>query len=125
MSVVLPSESFKSRESVFDNKTVKALEAKKNPEIRFDLTNEKLSTGKTDHTFVMTATGTITVAGRTTPITLTSDATIRDNQVFVKGVQKLDIADFKRVRSSDSLVVTSASGKDEVEVHYDLLFETK
>jgi hypothetical protein len=117
MSLVLPVSALRAKESL--SAMVKTLTD--SSVIRFDLMKEALSAGKTDHTYILTATGTMTVAGQISPISLTADATIRNGQMFVRGVQKFNMADFSRVPHSDSLVVAKAS--DVVELHYGLLFE--
>lgn len=117
MTLLLPVSALRVKDAV--SATVKT---STDPRvIRFDLMKEKLTAGKTDHTYVLTATGTVTVAGRVTPVTLTGDATIRDGQMFVQGVQKFNMADFSRAPYSDSLV--AAKDSDAVELHYGLLFE--
>jgi polyisoprenoid-binding protein YceI len=125
MSLVVPIASFKSRESGLDDNAAKALKATDNPVIRFDLTKEKLADGATDGTYVLTATGTLTIAGDTEPITLTADATVTDNQIHLKGVQPLKMSDFKITPPSISLVVTAITCTDAIEVHYDVIFAAK
>jgi len=125
MTLVVPLSTFKSRESGLDNNAAKALKAKENPEIRFDLTKIKVKAGSGTNAYVMTAAGTLTIAGETAPVILTSNATIKGKQIFLKGVQKLKMTDFKITPPSISLVVTSITCTDDIEVHYDLLFEAK
>ncbi len=117
MTLVLPVSALRAKDTV--STTVKT--SNNTSVIRFDLMKEKLTAGKTDHTYVLTATGTVTVAGRVSPVTLTGDATIRDGQMFVQGVQKFNLADFSRGSYSDSLMAAHVS--DAVELHYGLLFE--
>lgn len=125
MSLVVPIASFKSRESGLDDNAAKALKATDNPNIRFDLTREKLTDGATDGTYVLTATGTLSIAGDAEPVTLTADATVTDNQIHLKGVQPLKMSDFKITPPSISLVVTSITCTDAIEVHYDVIFAAK
>jgi hypothetical protein len=125
MSLIVPIATFKSREGGLDDNAAKALKAVDNPNIRFDLTREKLAVGAADGTYVLTATGTLTIAGDTEPVTLTADATVTDNQIHLKGVQKLKMTDFKITPPSISLVVTSITCTDEIQVHYDVIFAAK
>jgi len=125
MSLVVPIATFKSRESGLDDNAAKALKATDNPVIRFDLTKEKLADGATDGTYVLTATGTLTIAGDTEPVTLTADATVTGNQIHLKGVQPLKMTDFKITPPSISLVVTAITCTDAIEVHYDVIFAAK
>lgn len=125
MSLVVPIATFKSKESGLDDNAAKALKATDNPVIRFDLTKEKLVAGVTDGTYVLTATGTLTIAGDTEPVTLTADASVTDNQIHLKGVQPLKMTDFKITPPSISLVVTSITCTDAIEVHYDVIFAAK
>jgi polyisoprenoid-binding protein YceI len=125
MSLVVPLSTLKSRESGLDDNADKALQAKENPEIRFDLKKEKLAAGTASGAYVMTATGTLTIAGTTKPITLTADVTVVNNQIHLKGVQKLKMTDFKITPPSISLVVTSITCTDDIEVTYDVVFGAK
>jgi len=125
MSLAVPLDTFKSRESGLDDNADKALKAKENPEIQFELKKAKLKAGTTEGTYVLTATGTLTIAGESKPITLTGDATFTDNQLRFKGVQKLKMTDFKITPPSISLVVTSITCTDDIEVHYDVIFGAK
>jgi hypothetical protein len=125
MSLMVPVETFKSRESGLDDNAYKALKSKENPVIRFDLTKEKLADGATEGAYVMTAKGTLSIAGETNPVTLTADVTVKDNQIRIKGVQMLKMSDFKITPPSISLVVTSITCTDAIEVHYDVIFAAK
>jgi hypothetical protein len=125
MRLVVPITTFKSRESGLDDNAAKALQSKENPEIRFDLTKEKLAAGTATGAYVMTATGTLTIAGETAPVTLTADVTVTDKQIHFKGVQKLKMTDFKITPPSISLLVTSITCTDEISVYYDVIFAAK
>lgn len=120
MTLALPLSAVQSLEIVSNDTRTRIL-AKDQSEIRFDLNQESLTAGKTDHFYVLTAAGTVTVAGQIFPVTLTADATIRNGQMFVQGVQKLKMACFSRIPHFNSLVAANAG--DELELHYGLLFE--
>jgi len=125
MSLVVPVAVLKSRESGLDDNADKALKSTENPEIRFDLTKESLVAGVSNDSYVMNASGTLTIAGVTNPVTLVSHVTISDNQIHLKGVQKLKMTDFKITPPSISLVVTSITCTDEITVYYDVIFAAK
>ena len=116
MTLVVPVNQLKSKESGLDDNAYKALKAKENPEIKFVLKSETLASG------VMKAKGELTVAGEPVPITLTADTTVTDGQVRLKGVQKLKMTDFKIKPPSISLLVASIDCKDDIEIHYDVVF---
>jgi polyisoprenoid-binding protein YceI len=122
MSLVVPVEAFKSRESGLDDNAHKALKAKDNPDITFVLKSESLKPGGTEGSYVMTAQGDLTIAGTTAPVTLTADTTVKDGRVELKGVQKLKMSDFKVTPPSISLLVTSITCTDAIEIDYDVIF---
>lgn len=122
MSLVIPLKTFKSKESGLDNNAYKALKADQNPDITFLLGKETLKPGDKDGTYVMTATGDLTVAGVTAPVTLTADTMVKDGQVELKGVQTLKMTDFKVTPPSISLLVASITCTDEIAIHYDVIF---
>ena len=125
MSLVVPLANFKSRESGLDDNAAKALKAKDNPEIIFNLTKEKLTPGDTTGAYLMTSTGTLTIAGETVPVTMTATASFKDNQIELKGVQKLKMTDFKVTPPSISVIVTSITCTDDIDVYYDVIFAAK
>jgi hypothetical protein len=116
MTLVVPVENLKSKESGLDNNAYKALQAKENPSITFVLESETLKDK------VMTATGKLTIAGTAVPVTLSAQAEIKGDQVRLKGIQKLKMSDFKVKPPSISLLVTSITCTDEIEIHYDVVF---
>jgi polyisoprenoid-binding protein YceI len=125
MALVVPVNNLKSKESGLDSNAYKALKAKDNPNIKFALTDETLSPGKESGSYVMKAKGSLTVAGETVPITLEAEATFKEGQVRLKGVQKLKMTDFKVTPPSISLLVASITCTDEIEIHYDVVFAPK
>ena len=122
LTLIVPVISFKSKESGLDDNAYKALNSKEYPEIEYKLTSETLKAGATDGTYVMTAPGTITVAGQSSPVTLSGDVTVKDNQVRFKGIQKLKFSDFKIKDPSASVLIVTITCADEFEVDYDVLF---
>ncbi len=122
MAFAVPVKDFKSRESGLDNNAYKALKSDQNPEIKFDLEKETLAAGAKDGSYVMTATGNLTIAGTTAPVTLTADTTVTNGQVELKGDQKLKMSDFKVTPPSISLLVTSITCSDGIDIYYDVVF---
>ncbi len=116
MTLVVPVTNLKSRESGLDDNAYKALLAKDNPSIEFELENETLKDN------LMTAEGNLTIAGATAPVTLSAETEIKGNQIHLKGVQKLKMSDYKVKPPSISLLVTSITCTDEIEIHYDVVF---
>src|ERR1019366_9392408 len=114
MELVVPVNNLKSKESGLDDNAYKALQAKDNPTIKFDLEGETLKGN------IMTAKGTLTIAGATVPITLSPEVEIKGDQVRLKGVQKLKMTDYKVTPPSISLLVASITCTDEIEIHYDV-----
>ncbi len=122
MTFMVPLISFKSKDSGLDKNAYKALKAKDDPEIKFLLTSETLKPGKDADTYVMTAKGSLAVAGETIPIILTADTTFKGDQVRLKGTQQLKFTDFKIKPPSASILFVTITCTDEFEVHYDVTF---
>ncbi len=116
MSLVVPVTSLKSKESGLDDNAYKALKATDNPNITFTLKSEKVTGG------VMTAKGDLTIAGVTQAVTLKPQVEVKDGFVHLTGVQKLKMTDYQITPPSVSLVVTSITCSDEIEIHYDVTF---
>jgi hypothetical protein len=125
MALVIPLKTFNSKDSGLDKNAYKALKAEDNSEIKFELTDETLTAGTAPESYVMTAHGTVTVAGESAPVTLMADATFKDNQVRLKGVQELKMTDFKVTPPTMTIVIISVTCTDEIEIHYDVTFAAK
>ncbi len=121
-SLVVPLADFKSKESGLDNNAYKALKSAQNPEISFSLLKGLVTAGAAPGTYTFTAQGTLSVAGQSAPITLSADASLKNGAIRLKGVQKLKMTDFGVAPPSISLVVTSITCTDEIEIHYDVTF---
>jgi hypothetical protein len=116
MTLVVPVNNLKSRESGLDNNAYTALQAKDNPSIKFELESETLKDN------LMTAEGNLTIAGATAPVTLSAETEMKGDQIHLKGVQKLKMSDYKVKPPSISLLVTSITCTDAIEIHYDVVF---
>jgi hypothetical protein len=122
MSFAVPIDTFKSKDSGLDKNAYQALKASDDPEIKFLLTSETLKPGMDAGTFIMTAKGSLTVAGQTAPITLTADTTVKGDQIRLKGIQQLKFTEFKIKPPSASILFVTITCADEFEVHYDVTF---
>lgn len=122
MELIVPVADFKSRESGLDGNAHKALKTEANPDIKFVLKDETLKAGTSEGTYAMTAKGELSIAGVTNPVTLSGNATLKGDKVELKGVQNLKMSDYKVVPPSISLLVTSITCKDEIAIHYDVIF---
>jgi hypothetical protein len=121
MSLIVPVKSLKSKEKGLDENAYKALKADAIPEIKFILKKAvPAADGKS-----LKAEGTLSVAGTTAPVVLNAEVFFKDGQVRLKGVQKLKMTDFKVQPPSISLLVASIDCKDDVEIHYDVIFGKK
>ena len=116
MELVVPVNTLKSKESGLDDNAYKALKTKENPTIKFILESETIKDN------VMTAKGNLTIAGATVPITLSAETEIKGDQIRLKGVHKLKMSDYKVTPPSISLLVTSITCTDEIEIHYNVIF---
>ena len=120
--LVVSLKDFKSKESDLDSNADKALKAAQNPEIRFSLSHGTFSPGTAPGSYLLNAQGTLSVAGQSAPVTLSADASLKDGTIRLKGVQKLKMTDFGVTPPSISLLVTSITCTDEIEIHYDVTF---
>ena len=122
MSFAVVVKDFKSRESGLDDNAYKALKSADNPNITFTLKSETLKAGDKDGTYAMTAQGELSIAGATNPVTLKADVTVKDGQVELKGVQAVKMSDYQVKPPTISLLVTSITCSDSVDIHYDVTF---
>jgi hypothetical protein len=125
MTLLIPLKTLNSKDSGLDKNAYKALKAKDDSQIKFELTGETLKAGKTPGSYVMTALGVVTVSGESSLMTLTADATFKDHQVRLQGVQKFKMSDFKVTHPTMTIVIISVTCTDEIEVHYDVTFAAK
>ncbi|WP_442591635.1 YceI family protein [Pedobacter sp. AW31-3R] len=81
--------TLKSKDKSLDSRAYKALEAEKFKTINFKLTDAAVS-GKT-----IKATGNLTIAGNTVPVTIVSTYTVSGGVISIKGTQKIKFSQFK------------------------------
>jgi hypothetical protein len=125
MTLLIPLKTLNSKDSGLDKNAYKALKAKDDSQIKFELTGETLKAGKAPGSYVMTALGVVTVAGESALMTLTADTTFKGHQVRLQGVQKFKMSDFKVKPPTMTIVIISVTCTDEIEVHYDVTFAAK
>jgi polyisoprenoid-binding protein YceI len=125
MTLVIPLKTLNSQDAGLDKNAYQALQVADHPEIKFELTSETLTAGTVPDAYVLTALGTVTVAGQSAPVTLTADTTFQNDQVRLKGVQKLKMTDFKITPPKMSILIVTVTCTDEIEIHYDVTFGDK
>lgn len=87
--ITVPVKSIKSGKDGMDNKTHEALKASEAPTIQFKLHDiESAENGK------IKASGELTIAGVTKPVTISGDYELRGNQIVISGTQNLDMKTF-------------------------------
>ncbi len=102
-----------------DNKTYEAFDSDKNPNITYKLTSAKITGSGPDYT--VAATGSLTMAGTTKPITMTAKGKVLSNgDVQITGTHKFSMKDFNMVPPT-AMMGTIKVG-EEVEVKYDVIF---
>jgi len=89
-NVTMKTESLKSGKNKMDNIAYDALNTKNYPEILFTLTNFKSLGGKKGQ-----ATGNLTIAGTTRPVTFNVETTVKGSSVFLTGETNIKFSDFK------------------------------
>jgi hypothetical protein len=125
MTLVVPLQTLNSKDAGLDKNAYQALQAKDYPEIKFKLTSETLMAGAAPDAYVMTALGTVTVAGQSAPVTLKAEATFQNDRVRLKGIQNLKMTDFKITPPKMSILIVTVTCTDAIEIHYDVTFGEK
>lgn len=115
LQVEIPVKSIKSpKGSIMDNKTYDALDAKKHPNIIYNL--EKVtSLNKKSDSYDINVTGTLTMAGASKKIDMTVKGKVgSDGSVTFSGSKKLKMTDYK-IEPPKALFGTLTTG-DDVEI---------
>jgi polyisoprenoid-binding protein YceI len=89
VSVTVPAESLKSKETAMDKNAYKSLKTDKFKDITFQLTTAKI-VQKT-----ITCTGNLTIAGTTKPIDVDVVYEVKNGNLVCKGSKKIKMTDFK------------------------------
>lgn len=116
---VCPAENLKSGNKLMDNKTYKALNSNKHPEINFQVSNSKEeSTGNT----VSGVKGTLTINNTKKEVNLAfTTEPVNDNTLRVKGEVPLKMSDFGIVPPT-AMMGTMKTG-DDIKVTYEILLK--
>lgn len=118
VQITIPVKSIKSGKNGMDSKTYEALNADKTPSIQFQLNDIKsVEAGK------ITATGVLTIAGTSKPVTVTGDYEMQGNQIVIKGSQKLNMKNFNV--SPPTAMFGAIKAGEEVTIDYELVFLNK
>jgi len=111
LSFVVPVKSLKSEHSSMDNNTYKALKSDKNPNITYTASTAHLTRIDAE-TFKATTTGTLTIAGTTNNVELSSNVKVNpDKTITVTGSKKIKMTDYK-VDPPTAVMGTIKTGND-------------
>lgn len=94
LNFVVVAESLKSGKGGMDKNAHKALDTKKHKEIRFQLQEVENINCSSNTACVITAKGTLSIAGTTKPIELTLDANVSNNTIVLSGTYSLKMTNY-------------------------------
>ena len=94
LNFVVVAESLESGKGGMDKNAYKALDTKKHKDITFKLQSVDKLDCSSNTTCVISAKGTLSIAGTTRPIELTLDATSSNNNIILSGSYSLKMTDF-------------------------------
>jgi polyisoprenoid-binding protein YceI len=118
LSLEIPIESIKNDKSLMNTKTYEALRSDEFPVIRFNMVKLVKFSGNS-----MTASGTLTIAGKSREIELFVDLLkTADDKIIVRGEKSLKMSDFG-VEPPTALMGTIKTG-DEITVKFETTFTT-
>lgn len=120
-TVTMTAESLKSGKSGMDNNAYKALDTKKNPNVTFALKEIKSITKK-DGYYLVSASGTLTIAGTTKTLNIQAKTYPSGNSIKFTGSNTFNLTDFK-VDPPTALMGTVKTG-DAVTINYTLTFKS-
>lgn len=110
------TESIKSGKRIMDNKTKNALKAKKHPAIMFNFQSLEQVIGDS-----LTVNGSLTIAGVTKEIILTSAYQVGENGIIsVSGIENINMEDYG-IKPPSAMMGTLKTGK-EVEIEFTITF---
>jgi polyisoprenoid-binding protein YceI len=121
LNFTLPAKSLKSKNTMMDNNTYKALDVKSNPDITFVLSKATV-TPKGNNTYLLNCTGKLTIAGTTrdTDLLATGKYNPADKSFIVSGTEKMKMTDFN-VKPPTVMMGTIKTGND-IAIAYNLKF---
>ena len=120
VDVNIKSTSLKSGKSTMDDIAHESLKAKKHPHITFKLT--KVNSIKKGNNYIVEAVGTLSIAGASKTISLTSEASENNKSIKFTGKESLKMTDFK-IDPPTAMFGTIKTG-DAITVDYTLIFKT-
>ena len=121
LNFTLPAKNLKSKNTMMDNNTYKALDANSNPNITFVLSRATV-TPKGNNTYILNCTGKLTIAGTTreTDLVATGRYNPNDHSFTVSGSEKMKMTDFN-VKPPTVMMGTIKTGND-IAIAYNLKF---
>jgi polyisoprenoid-binding protein YceI len=124
VTVTIPVKGLKSGHGKMDENMQKALKADKNPDIVYTLTSIEATAGATKDEFTLRASGTLSLAGAESPVTLEIAATRQaDGTIKGIGTAPVKMTAFG-VKPPTAMLGTIRCG-DEVKVKFDLVVGPK
>jgi YceI-like domain len=121
LSFTFPARNLKSKHTVMDNNTYKALNTTKNPNISFILTSATVTPTGGDN-YQLNCIGKLTIAGTTRETNLTSTGKYNpaDKSFTVTGVKKMKMTDYN-VKPPKAMLGTIKTGND-ISIAYSIKF---
>ena len=114
MDVTIPVRSIKSGKSTMDKNTYKAMNADKYPNIYFKLKSASISGKK------VLLTGTLTIAGKTNTVTITSNYSISGGKLIIKGDYKMKMTQYG-IEPPTAMLGAMTTG-DDLTIRFNLVF---
>lgn len=116
----LPVRNLRGESEAMDEHAYNALRADQYKDITFQLTSASIAPGREG--YLIEATGTLTVAGVTRPVTLAMHGDVNpDGTITFRGAQNLKMSDYNVERPS--LLFGMVRARDEMTLTYTLIFE--
>lgn len=118
LEVVIPAKSLKSGDGALDSNMYKAMMADQHPNIKFVMTNAKV-TNTAGGAIEVTADGTLTIAGKEQTTKIVAKGEVKGDTVKVKGTKEIKMSDFGV--KPPVLMFGAIKVTDKLTVKYDLV----